>query len=70
MIRACNTLSIPVYATTQSASRLGPSQSVRAFHIHVFSPLLLAHPLLSSLLRTQQPAPLHNRQNRLLHARA
>ena len=25
MIRACNTLSIPVYATTQSASRLGPS---------------------------------------------
>ncbi|CAD6588263.1 MAG: hypothetical protein ASARMPREDX12_003208 [Alectoria sarmentosa] len=24
MIRACNTLSIPVYATTQSASRLGP----------------------------------------------
>lgn len=27
MIRACNTLSIPIYATTQSASRLGPSQS-------------------------------------------
>ena len=27
MIRACNTLSIPDYATTQSASRLGPSQS-------------------------------------------
>ena len=27
MIRACNSLSIPVYATTQSASRLGPSQS-------------------------------------------
>ena len=28
MIRACETLSIPVYATTQSASRLGPSQSI------------------------------------------
>ncbi|KAL9076546.1 MAG: hypothetical protein Q9161_000878 [Pseudevernia consocians] len=24
MIRACNTLSVPVYATTQNASRLGP----------------------------------------------
>ncbi|MCJ1451164.1 hypothetical protein MMC28_001499 [Mycoblastus sanguinarius] len=24
MIRACNTLSIPIYATTQSSSRLGP----------------------------------------------
>ena len=31
MIRACHTLSIPVYATTQSASRLGPSQSARIF---------------------------------------
>lgn len=29
MIHACNTLHIPIYATTQSASRLGPSQSLR-----------------------------------------
>lgn len=27
MIRACETLKIPIYATTQSASRLGPSTS-------------------------------------------
>ena len=65
MIRACNTLSIPVYATTQSASRLGPSQSLPAILYHPF-PLLTT---ISSLLRTQQPAPLHNRQDRLLNAR-
>ena len=60
MIRACNTLAIPVYATTQSAARLGPSQ----FPPVVDTPVLLAHPS-SSLLRTQQSPTLHNRQNRL-----
>lgn len=44
MIRACNTLSIPVYATTQSASRLGPSQSLpRPFPITTYLPPFPAH---------------------------
>lgn len=37
LIRACSTLSIPVYATTQSASRLGPICSELATNPPIFS---------------------------------